>query len=356
MLANSIKSVMSNSSGTSFPSTELQVGMGCYRTDEGKVYHLKGFESDGTTPIWVVTADLSKAITDKAYVDSAISSLSASVGLALTGVAYYDQLLGPAVMRTADVAAATNLDTITQAGIHNVLVTSSPSRTLRVTAPSKGSTRVIQEEFNVETVPGKRWRSKLDTGAFSAWRYPVVTDINGVVQSPLFFAGATAGAAALILNEVGAVGSGQQGNTYAPAIRFAWYQGVTRDLKMTFNGQLLWNNQQVITAADGAAMTTPVDKAASYTGVLSDVSGRWFRMGASTAQTFTVPTNAAAALPIGTVWNVRQTGTGQLTIVAPIGVTINTAETLILRKQHSTCSLVKVGTDTWDLVGDMVLA
>ena len=37
---DSIKTVMSNNSGTAFPTTNLQVGMKCYRTDLGKTYTL----------------------------------------------------------------------------------------------------------------------------------------------------------------------------------------------------------------------------------------------------------------------------------------------------------------------------
>lgn len=37
---DSIKTVMSNNSGTAFPTTSLQVGMKCYRTDLGKTYTL----------------------------------------------------------------------------------------------------------------------------------------------------------------------------------------------------------------------------------------------------------------------------------------------------------------------------
>ncbi len=37
---DSIKTVMSNNSGTAFPTANLQVGMKCYRTDLGKTYTL----------------------------------------------------------------------------------------------------------------------------------------------------------------------------------------------------------------------------------------------------------------------------------------------------------------------------
>lgn len=50
---DSIKTVMSNNSGTAFPTTNLQVGMKCYRTDLGKTYTLVritpdiGWKEDG---------------------------------------------------------------------------------------------------------------------------------------------------------------------------------------------------------------------------------------------------------------------------------------------------------------------
>lgn len=46
---DSIKTVMSNNSGTAFPTTNLQVGMKCYRTDLGKTYTL----TDVANKTWV---------------------------------------------------------------------------------------------------------------------------------------------------------------------------------------------------------------------------------------------------------------------------------------------------------------
>lgn len=46
---DSIKTVMSNNSGTAFPTTNLQVGMKCYRTDLGKTYTL----TDVINKTWV---------------------------------------------------------------------------------------------------------------------------------------------------------------------------------------------------------------------------------------------------------------------------------------------------------------
>lgn len=53
LLLNNDKTGLSNSSGTAFPTTNLQVGMLCFRTDQNKLYQLKD-----AAPTWVVIADL----------------------------------------------------------------------------------------------------------------------------------------------------------------------------------------------------------------------------------------------------------------------------------------------------------
>jgi len=53
---------------------------------------------------------------------------------------------------------------------------------------------------------------------------------------------------------------------------------------------------------------------------------------------------------------VRRAGTGKVTITPDTGVTINTAETMTLRKLGSTVTLIKVGPNEWDLTGDVELA
>lgn len=91
---------------------------------------------------------------------------------------------------------------------------------------------------------------------------------------------------------------------------------------------------------------------ASYTLVLSD-SYKYLRVDVATANNLTVPPNSSVAFSIGTQIHIRQIGVGQTTVVAGSGVTITTPETLKIRKQHSSVSLVKVATDTWDLLGDL---
>ena len=93
----------------------------------------------------------------------------------------------------------------------------------------------------------------------------------------------------------------------------------------------------------------------TYTLVLSD-AGKYIQANNASAMTHTVPPNSSVAFPVGTQIIFRNTGAGQLTIAAGSGVTINTSQTLLLRAQHSTASIVKVATDEWDIAGDLETA
>jgi hypothetical protein len=100
------------------------------------------------------------------------------------------------------------------------------------------------------------------------------------------------------------------------------------------------------------ASTTINPQTSSYVLLLTDACG-YVRMNVTTtANTVTVPLNSSVAFPVGTNITVRQAGTGVTTIVATGGVTITTPSSLILRVQNSAVQLLKVATDTWDLMGD----
>lgn len=60
LLLNNDKSIMSCFSGTAYPTTNLQVGMLCYRTDTGKLYQL----TDATNKTWVEIANTSRNLSD----------------------------------------------------------------------------------------------------------------------------------------------------------------------------------------------------------------------------------------------------------------------------------------------------
>lgn len=90
----------------------------------------------------------------------------------------------------------------------------------------------------------------------------------------------------------------------------------------------------------------------AYTLTAAD-AGRYIRMDHADPNTVTIPADATLAFPTGTQIHIRQAGAGQTSVEGATGVTLNTAETLNLRTQHSTATLVKVGVDEWDLMGDL---
>lgn len=90
----------------------------------------------------------------------------------------------------------------------------------------------------------------------------------------------------------------------------------------------------------------------TYTLTLADAS-KLVWMGAATAGTITVPANASVAYPNGTVIYIWQSGLGQYTVTGASGVSIFTTPGSKLRAQFSLASLVKVGTDSWLLAGDL---
>jgi hypothetical protein len=100
----------------------------------------------------------------------------------------------------------------------------------------------------------------------------------------------------------------------------------------------------------------PVIRSYSDDATLSlDDAKAYVRVSKETAVALTVPTNASVAIPVRTQIGVIAAGAGKLSIMEAPGVTVNTPETRVLRKQFSSATLTKVSTDEWDLIGDLEL-
>ena len=96
-------------------------------------------------------------------------------------------------------------------------------------------------------------------------------------------------------------------------------------------------------------------RTASYTLVLTDQNDI-VEMNVATANNLTVPLNSSVAFPIGTEIAIMQYGAGQTTIVATGGVTLRAKSgALKISGQYAGCTLVKVGTDEWYVVGDLTI-
>jgi hypothetical protein len=97
---------------------------------------------------------------------------------------------------------------------------------------------------------------------------------------------------------------------------------------------------------------------ASYTAVLAN-NGQVVTMDNASANTFSIPTNASVAFPIGTQINVLQIGAGQTTIQAVTSGTTTIQSTGAsaaapkLRARYSAATCVKASTDLWYVFGDI---
>jgi hypothetical protein len=135
----------------------------------------------------------------------------------------------------------------------------------------------------------------------------------------------------------------------------------------TTEGRLAWDstNDKIIvgdgsTAREFASSTLAFNAqtGTTYTFVLTDKDKLVTASNAS-AQTYSIPTNASVAFPIGTQINIIQIGAGQVTINAvtsgttTISSTGATATAPKLRAQYSSATLIKANTDLWYVVGDI---
>lgn len=98
-------------------------------------------------------------------------------------------------------------------------------------------------------------------------------------------------------------------------------------------------------------LTLNAQTGTTYTLVLTD-NGRLVTLSNAAAITLTVPTNASVAFATGAVINIQQIGAGQVTVAGDTGVTVTGTGTK-LRTQYSAAALVKTGTDSWTLIGDL---
>jgi hypothetical protein len=107
------------------------------------------------------------------------------------------------------------------------------------------------------------------------------------------------------------------------------------------------------------ALTIDAKTGTTYTFVLGDANNELITASNASAQTYSIPTNASVAFPIGCQINIIQIGAGQVTINAVTSGTTTvlstgaTAAAPKLRAQYSVATLIKAGTDLWYVTGDI---
>lgn len=95
-------------------------------------------------------------------------------------------------------------------------------------------------------------------------------------------------------------------------------------------------------------------KTENYT-LSSNDAGAVINMNLESAGIITLPPNDEVELPVGFQVIISQQGAGAITITPDTGVTIRSAGGKTkLADQYSTCSLIKIATNTWQLQGDLI--
>jgi hypothetical protein len=113
------------------------------------------------------------------------------------------------------------------------------------------------------------------------------------------------------------------------------------------------------TVQASAALAIDPKTGTTYTFVLADANNELITASNASAQTYSIPTNASVAFPIGSQINIIQIGAGQVTINAVTSGTTSvlstgaTAAAPKLRAQYSVATLIKAGTDLWYVTGDI---
>lgn len=185
-------------------------------------------------------------------------------------------------------------------------------------------------EWGYETDTGK---VKIGNGS-TAWNslgYTGVGDIEGVTAGTGLSGGGTSGTVTLSIDSSVVTLTGTQTLTNKTATGLIYTQTIL----------------------------TPTFSANAYTLVLGDQGDILLASNGATAGTINIPTNGSVAFPTGTQITIIQTGAGQLTIQATTPATTTIASTGAtatapkLRAQNSSATLIKTGTDTWYVVGDI---
>jgi hypothetical protein len=113
------------------------------------------------------------------------------------------------------------------------------------------------------------------------------------------------------------------------------------------------------TVSPSTPLTIDPKTGTTYTFVLQDANNELITASNASAQTYSIPTNASVAFPIGCQINIIQIGAGQVTINAVTSGTTTvlstgaTAAAPKLRAQYSVATLIKAGTDLWYVTGDI---
>ena len=106
---------------------------------------------------------------------------------------------------------------------------------------------------------------------------------------------------------------------------------------------------RALTLSGSLFLTIDAKTGTTYTFALGDANNVLITASNASAQTYSIPTNASVAFPIGTQINIIQIGAGQVTINS----TGATATAPKLRARYSAASIICTASNTFLVVGDI---
>lgn len=303
---------------------------------------ISGGTIDSVTVLLAGTPTLNLHATTKLYVDTAISGVAGGLATVATTGSFNDLLNKPLIFKTIAVATQTSIvaasvtDTLTfAAGTNIAITTNAGTKTITISTTGLGSL------------------ATLNTINDSNWSGTVLSIGNGGHGQSTKAAGFNA------LSPLSGVGDTLYGGASGTGTRLAGNITATKKfLTQTGTGIVsqapLWDTIVNADVAGSAGEQLNINaQTTSYTLVLADGTDTYVRINSGSSVTLTIPANVDVAFPIGTQIPIRQVGGGQVSVAAAGGVTINTPETTGLRKAGSTAGIIKVGTNEWDLFGDL---
>jgi hypothetical protein len=223
--------------------------------------------------------------------------------------------LGFKTFNTGDVLTASEVNGYLMQGI--LVFADTAARDAAITSPQEGQFAYTKDNNSLWYYTGSAWAASGATG-----------DIEGVTAGTGLSGGGTSGTVTLSIDTA-----------------------VTADLT---TAQTLTNK----TLTDPKINLAFDAETASFTAILAN-NGQIVTMDNASPNTFSIPTNASVAFPIGTQINVLQIGAGQTTIQAVTSGTTTIQSTAAsaaapkMRARYSAATCVKAGTDLWYVFGDI---
>lgn len=116
---------------------------------------------------------------------------------------------------------------------------------------------------------------------------------------------------------------------------------------------VVFSDGSIQTKAGVPSQTTFVYKTASYTLDSLTLADNIIEIDSTSATTVTIPLDSSVNYPVGTSIDILQTNTGQVTIAATGGVTLNGTPGFKLRTRWSSATILKRAANSWIVYGDL---